>query len=86
MSRTQVIMCHCCGERGVIARQKFFDDGRGEMVVRCSNLECGHVWVMVSEYSHTLTPPVTVTRRRSPVRQLALCGVGVALTPLHGNF
>lgn len=24
------------------------------MIVRCSNPECGHVWVMVSEYSHTL--------------------------------
>lgn len=54
MSRTQVIRCHCCGERGIIARQEFFDGGRGEMVVRCSNPECGHVWVMVSEYSHTL--------------------------------
>ncbi|EAW1317435.1 hypothetical protein VW00_003597 [Salmonella enterica subsp. enterica serovar Sandiego] len=56
MSRTQVIRCHCCGERGVIARSEFFADGRGEMIVRCSNLECGHVWVMVSEYCHTLKP------------------------------
>ncbi|HFW4795255.1 TPA: ogr/Delta-like zinc finger family protein [Salmonella enterica subsp. diarizonae serovar 60-67:z35:-] len=56
MSRTQVIRCHCCGERGVIARSEFFADGRGEMVVRCSNPECGHVWVMVSEYSHTRKP------------------------------
>ncbi|EGZ4362162.1 hypothetical protein AA232_002442 [Salmonella enterica subsp. enterica serovar Wentworth] len=54
VSRTQVIRCHCCGERGIIARSEFFDGGRGEMIVRCSNPECGHVWVMVSEYSHTL--------------------------------
>lgn len=54
MARTQVIRCRYCGEKGIIARSEFFDGGRGEMVVRCSNLECGHVFVMVSEYRHTL--------------------------------
>lgn len=82
MSRAQKRLCRCCGSRAVIERTQWKTDNTdvGDIYVRCTNLQCGHVWVDKNYYSHTLVPSaldgglvrLLLDRLKPEERQLAL--------------
>lgn len=65
--RVQKFVCRECFQKAVIERTEWITDENGErngvMVLRCTNLNCGHVWVQKNRFSHTLKasrlPPST---------------------------
>lgn len=64
----RVFITHCkeCGSPSVIKKTEWKDEGKCLLAVHyiaCSNVECGHTFVMKTEYSHTLSPSSLAVKR-----------------------
>lgn len=57
----RVFVTHCkeCGSTSVIKKTDWKDEGKCLVAVHylaCSDVECGHTFVMKTEFSHSLSP------------------------------
>lgn len=59
MSRGQGIDCPHCKQRATLRRTVPMSDLIREKTYRCSNDNCGHVFISVEEIQRTVVPPRT---------------------------
>ncbi|HEO9045945.1 TPA: ogr/Delta-like zinc finger family protein [Enterobacter kobei] len=58
--------CRECGSKSVIKKTEWKDAGKCLLAVHyiaCTNVECGHTFVMKTEFSHTLSPGARAVER-----------------------
>ena len=54
--RQVLVRCNRCGSAAVIDSSKEISDVAKHLYCMCKNVECGHTFVVIMEFSHTLSP------------------------------
>jgi hypothetical protein len=54
--RQVIVRCNRCGSPAVIDSSKEISDVAKHLYCMCKNVECGHTFVVIMEFSHTLSP------------------------------
>lgn len=54
--RPVLIRCNRCGHAAAIDSSKEMSDSLKHLYCMCKNVECGHTFVVVMQFSHTLSP------------------------------
>lgn len=52
------IACTECGSKAIIKKTVWKDKTFADLYLACSNVECGHTFVMNLAFSHTLSPGI----------------------------
>ena len=55
------VVCPECGEKARIQKSNRISAGYSDLYCSCSDLECGHTFVMNLTFSHTLSPSAKTT-------------------------
>ncbi|WP_270827874.1 MULTISPECIES: ogr/Delta-like zinc finger family protein [Aeromonas] len=50
------VLCHHCGGVGVITKTDRMSENVSNLYCRCKSDDCGHTWVSVLAYKHTIRP------------------------------
>lgn len=57
MARVFTQKCRECGSKGVIIKTNRIHTDYNRSYCECKNPDCGHLWVIDTNYSHTVRPP-----------------------------
>ncbi|MDM5136553.1 ogr/Delta-like zinc finger family protein [Aeromonas salmonicida] len=57
------VYCKVCGQRGRITKTNQLSPAVADLYCQCTDAECGHSWVAILSFSHTLSPSSRTTNQ-----------------------